>query len=257
MGDARTLFDLEGRVALITGSSRGLGLVLARGLGEAGARVLLNGRDARRLEAAVETLRGEGLSVEGYQCDITDDDAVRSITAVIEREVGVVDILVNNAGIQIRNSLEEFAEEDWQRIFDINVGGAFHMTKYVVRGMLQRGRGKIINICSLQSELGRRTIAPYAATKGALKMLTRAMAVEWAERNIQVNAIGPGYFITDVTRPLAENPEFDAWLKARTPAHRWGDPKELVGAALFLASEASSFVNGQVIYVDGGILAAI
>jgi gluconate 5-dehydrogenase len=195
--------------------------------------------------------------VEGYQCDITDDDAVRSITAVIEREVGGVDILVNNAGIQIRKSLEEFAEEDWQRIFDINVSGAFHITKYVVRGMLQRGRGKIINICSLQSELGRRTIAPYAATKGALKMLTRAMAVEWAERNIQVNAIGPGYFITDVTRALAENPEFDAWLKARTPAHRWGDPQELVGAAVFLASEASSFVNGQVIYVDGGILAAI
>jgi gluconate 5-dehydrogenase len=205
----------------------------------------------------VEQLTSEGIHAFGYRFDITRKEEVETTVGVIEKEVGPIDVLINNAGIQKRTPLEDFPEAEWDTLIEINLKGVLMVSKYVARYMIKRKHGKIINICSLQSELGRETIAPYAASKGGVKMLTRAMAVEWAKHNIQVNGIGPGYFITELTQPLAENKEFDSWLKARTPAGRWGDPKELIGPALFLSSEASSFVNGQVLYIDGGILAAI
>lgn len=251
------IFNLTGKTALITGSSRGLGLVLARGLGKAGARLLLNGKDEGRLIQAVKKLKEEGLDVYGYPFDITKKDQIFKQVSNIENEIGSVDILVNNAGIQRRKPLEEFEEEVWREVIDTNLTGSFLVSQQVIKGMIKQKSGKIINICSLQSELGRATIAPYAAAKGGLKMLTKAMTVEWAKYNIQINGIGPGYFITEMTRPLSENKEFDQWLKNRTPAHRWGNPEELVGSIIFLASSASNFINGQIIYIDGGILAAI
>jgi gluconate 5-dehydrogenase len=251
------MFDITGKVALVTGSSRGLGLVLARGLARAGARVVLNGRDPDRLEAARAELAASGAAVAAVAFDITAEAGVSAAVDAIERDVGPIEILVNNAGIQHRAPLEEFPEEQWRRIMDVNLTGAFVVGKQVARRMIPRKRGKIVNICSLQSELGRRTIAPYAASKGGLKMLTRGMAVDWAQHNIQVNAIGPGYFVTEMTRPLADNPQFDAWYKARTPAGRWGDPQELVGALLLFCSPASDFINGQLLFVDGGLSAAI
>jgi gluconate 5-dehydrogenase len=251
------LFDLSGKTALITGSSRGLGYVMARGLAQAGAHVVLNGLDGERLKKAVAALQGEGLAASGFAFDVTSREQVNAEVQRIEEQRGQIDVLVNNTGIQIRGPLEEFTEESWQRLLDVNLTGVFHVSQAVIKGMIRRKSGRIINICSLQSELGRQTIAPYAASKGGLKMLTRAMAVEWGKHNIQVNGIGPGYFITDITRPLAENPEFDGWLKNRTPARRWGNPEELVGTVVFLASDAASFINGQIIYVDGGILAGM
>ncbi len=251
------MFEVEGRTALVTGSSRGLGLVLARGLARAGARVVLNGRDAGRLEAARRALEPQRHGAAASAFDITDEAAVSQAVEAIERDVGPIEILVNNAGIQHRAPLEDFPEEQWRRIMEINLTGAFIVSKQVARRMIARRRGKIVNICSLQSELGRKTIAPYAASKGGLKMLTRGMAVDWAQHNIQVNAIGPGYFITEMTKPLAENPQFDAWYKARTPSGRWGDPEELVGALLLFCSSASDFINGQLLFVDGGLSAAI
>jgi len=251
------LFSLDGKTALITGSSRGLGLVLARGLGTAGAKLILNGKNEKRLLQAVEKLKIEGFDAYGYPFDITDKEQIVKQVSNIEYEIGLIDILVNNAGIQRRKPLEEFEEPDWREIIDTNLTGAFLVSQQVVKSMIKQKSGKIINICSLQSELGRETIAPYAAAKGGLKMLTKAMAVEWAKYNIQINGIGPGYFITEMTRPLSENKDFDQWLKNRTPAHRWGDPEELIGSIIFLASPASNFINGQIIYVDGGILAAI
>lgn len=251
------MFEVKGKIALVTGSSRGLGLVLARALARAGARVVLNGRDSERLAAARGALESEGLAAAARNFDITDEAAVREAVEAIERDIGAIDILVNNAGIQHRAPLEEFPEEQWRRILDINLTGAFVVSKYVAQRMIPRRRGKIVNICSLQSELGRRTIAPYAASKGGLKMLTRGMAVDWAQYNIQANAIGPGYFITEMTKPLADNPQFDAWYKARTPSGRWGDPEELVGALLLFCSSASDFINGQLLFVDGGLSAAI
>ncbi|MBE3070125.1 MAG: SDR family oxidoreductase [Planctomycetes bacterium] len=251
------LFDLGGRVALVTGSARGLGLVLARGLGEAGARIVLNGRDETRLAAAVAALKAAGLDAYAAAFDVTDSGAIdRGVTAV-ERDVGPIDILVNNAGIQRRGPLETLDESAWREVIDTNLTGVFLVSRRVVRGMIERQRGKIINIGSLMCEVGRETTGNYAAAKGGVKMLTRAMAVEWARHNIQANGIGPGYFLTDMTRPLAADPEFDAWIRRRTPARRWGDPAELVGAAVFLASKASDFVSGQMIYVDGGILASL
>ncbi len=251
------MFDVSGKIALVTGSSRGLGLVLARGLARAGARVVLNGRDRDRLEGARRALQSQGFTAAGSVFDITDEAAVSKAVSAIEEDVGPIEILVNNAGVQHRAPLEEFPEEQWRRIMDINLTGAFIVSKHVAQRMIARRRGKIVNICSLQSELGRRTIAPYAASKGGLKMLTRGMAVDWAQYNIQVNAIGPGYFITEMTRPLAENREFDAWYRARTPSGRWGDPEELVGALLLFCSPASDFINGQLLFVDGGLSAAI
>ena len=252
-----SLFDLSGQIALVTGSSRGLGLTLARGLARAGATVVLNGRDPARLAEAAERLSREGLAARTAVFDVTKGDEVARGVEEIERSVGPIAILVNNAGINRRGKLEEIEEATWHEVMDTNLTSAFLVGQQVGRRMVGRRRGKIISICSLMSEVGRATTAPYAASKGGLKMLTRAMATEWARHNIQANGIGPGYFVTDLTRVLAENKEFDAWVKTRTPAARWGEPEELVGSAVFLASHASDFVNGQVIYVDGGILAAL
>lgn len=251
------VFSVEGRIALITGSSRGLGLILARGLAAAGARLVLNGRDRERLEAARQKLADEGFDVHASVFDIIDNDQTQAAVSRIEEEVGPIDILVNNAGIQHRAPLEDFPEEAWHRVLDTNLTGAFHAAKAVVPGMIQRRRGKIINICSLQSELGRASIAPYAAAKGGLKMLTRGMCVDWAKYNIQINSLGPGYFVTEMTQALKDDPKFDAWLCGRTPSGRWGDPEELIGTLIYLCSAASDFVNGQLIFVDGGISAAI
>ncbi len=249
----KSTFSLEGKNALITGSSHGLGLVFARGLAKVGATVILNGRNGERLKAAVAGLQ----KVHGKQFDVTDSAQVKEAVKGIETEIGHISILVNNAGIQRRNSLEEFDEQDWRDVIDTNLTSAFLVGREVVKGMIKRKEGKIINTCSLMSEVGRNTTAPYTASKGGIKMLTKGMATDWGKHNIQVNGVGPGYFITEMTQPLADNPEFDGWLKKRTPMERWGDPEELVGAVVFLASQASSFITGQVIYVDGGILSTI
>ena len=254
-----TLFDLTGRLALVTGSSQGIGLALARGLAEAGARVVLNGRDQARLTAAAATLgnaafpAADGLGV----FDVTDPDAVEAGVARIEHEVGGLDILVNNAGIQRRAPLEDFPVETWREVMRSNLDSVFFVGQAVARRMIARGHGKIINIASLQSEAARPTIAPYTASKGAVKMLTRGMCADWAKHGLQINAIGPGYFETPLNQPLREDPVFDAWLRKRTPAGRWGRVEELCGTAVFLASTASDFVNGQVIYVDGGVLSVL
>ena len=254
---AESLFDLTGRCVLITGSSRGLGLVLARGLAQAGARVVLNGRSAEPLAAAAADLCGQGLDARGYSFNVTNAAAIDEAVAQIEADCGPIDVLVNNAGIQRRGALADLAASTWREVLEVNLTGPFLVAQRVARGMIDRERGKIINICSLMSEVGRPTVAAYAAAKGGLKMLTRSMAVEWAKHNIQANAIGPGYFLSEMTQPLAEDAEFDAWIRSRTPAGRWGRPEELVGTAVFLSSAGSDFVNGQVVYVDGGILAAL
>jgi gluconate 5-dehydrogenase len=251
------LFSIQGKVALITGSYQGLGLILARGLGQAGATVVLNGRSQEKLDTAIKQLSEEGLRVYGYTFDVTNSCQIQEIIPKIEDEVGAIDILVNNAGIQRRAPLDQIEEAAWRELIETNLTGMFLVSKYVVQGMITRKAGKIINIGSLQCEISRITIGPYAASKGGVRMLTKAMATDWGQHNIQINAIGPGYFFSEMTRPLAENPQFDSWLKARTPMGRWGDQEELVGAAIFLASKASSFVNGHILYVDGGILATI
>jgi len=251
------LFDLTNRIALVTGSAQGLGLAVARGLGEAGARVVLNDVVAERLEAAVAGLRGEGLDAGGALFDVTDEAAVEAAVADLEARLGPIEILVNNAGVQRRAPLEAFTKDDWDLLLAVNVTGTFLVAQAVARRMIPRGHGKIVNVSSVNGELARPSIAPYVATKGAVNNLTKGMATDWARYGIQVNAIGPGYFITELTQPLADDPVFNSWLRGRTPAGRWGDPSELVGAAVFLASDASSFVNGQVIYVDGGLLAAL
>jgi gluconate 5-dehydrogenase len=251
------LFSLYGKVVLITGSYQGLGLILARGLGQAGATIVLNGRNQEKLDNAVKQLSEEGLRVSGYAFDVTNSSQIQKTIPKIEKEVGPIDILVNNAGIQRRGPLDQIEETTWREVIDTNLTGLFLVTKQVVQGMIARKAGKIINIGSLQCEISRNTIGPYAASKGGVRLLTKAMATDWGQYNIQVNAIGPGYFLSEMTRPLAENPQFDSWLKARTPMGRWGNQEELVGAAIFLASRASSFVSGHILYVDGGILATI
>lgn len=251
------LFDLTGKVALVTGSSRGLGYTLAEGLGRAGATVVLNGVNAERLDQSVKALAQAGIKAHGAAFDVTDAGQIQQQIARIEGEIGPVEILFNNAGIQIRRPLEQFDEADWRRIFDVNLTGAFLVAKAVSQGMIARRSGKIINICSIQSELARPTIAPYSATKGGLKMLTKGMATDWGRYNIQVNGLAPGYFVTEMTQPLVDDEKFDAWLRGRTPANRWGEPEELVGAAVFLASKASSYINGHILYVDGGMLACV
>jgi gluconate 5-dehydrogenase len=251
------LFDIEGKKILITGSTGGLGYVLAEGLARNGATVILNSRTQEKVDEAVLSFKKQGLSSHGYTFDICNETEVERQISAIEKDMGPIDVLVNNAGIQHRAPLEDFKLEDWNKVINTNLTGAFIVSNAVVRAMIPRQKGKIINICSLQSELGRPSIAPYATAKGGLKMLTKAMATEWARHNIQVNAIGPGYFKTNMTKALYENPEFDAWLCNRTPAHRWGNPEELIGTLIYLASQASSFLNGQIIYVDGGITACI
>jgi len=251
------LFDLTGRVALVTGSSRGIGHTLARGLAQHGAHVVLNARREDVLEAAVATLRAEGLQVDGRLFDVTDQDAVEAAVAEIEAELGPIAILVNNAGIQQRAPLHEFPRDGWERIIETNLTSVYLVGSAVARRMIPRGRGRIINICSLTSELGRRTIAPYAASKGGVKMLTRGMCADWGAHGIRVNGLAPGYIVTEMNRALMDDPEFDAWVRRRTPVGRWGEPDELIGAAVFLASDASDFVNGQVLVVDGGFSAVI
>jgi len=251
------LFDLTGKVALITGATQGIGLAIARGLAQAGARIVINARNAEKLERAVAALTQEGLTVSGCRFDLLNGAEVRERVAALEQEVGGIDILVNNAGIQRRRPLEQFDEKAWREVLDINLTGLFLVTQQVVQGMIARKSGKIINICSIMSEVSRPTIGAYIASKGGVKQLTKSMAVEWAKHNIQSNGIGPGYILTEMNRPLIEDQKFNAWVCARTPAGRWADPSELVGTAVFLASRASDFVNGQIIYVDGGTLSAL
>jgi gluconate 5-dehydrogenase len=252
-----SLFDLSGRTALVTGATSGIGLALARGLAEAGATVAVNGRDEGRIADTVSALRDEGLSAHAARFDVTVADEVEAGVARVEADVGPIDILVNNAGIQRRKPLLEMEEAVWNEVIETNLNAVFRVGRAAARGMVERRRGKIINIASLASEVARKTIAPYVAAKGAVKQLTRAMCVEWAGYGVQVNGIGPGYFATPLNRALLDDPAFDAWVKNRTPAGRWGEPEELVGAAVFLASPASDFVNGQIVYVDGGLLAAM
>jgi gluconate 5-dehydrogenase len=251
------LFSLEGKIALITGSSRGIGYSLAEGLGAAGCKIILNGTNNDRLSKSVKNLAAKQIPVYGSAFDVRDEDSVHKQITQIEQNIGTIDILINNAGITVRGPLEEFALEDWQRIIDINLTGVFITAKSVVKGMINRKKGKIINICSVQSKLARPTIAPYTASKGGLKLLTQGMATDWGKHNIQVNGIAPGYFKTELTKKLYEDKDFNAWLCARTPANRWGDPKELIGAAIFLSSKASDYVNGHVIFVDGGLTGCV
>ncbi len=255
--NTRQLFDLTGRTALITGASKGIGYALAAALGGAGARVVINARDEARLAQAQDTLRSLGLQVETAAFDVTDPAAVEAGVAQIEAEVGAVDILVNNAGMQHRSPFAEFPVDAWYRLTRTNIDSVFLVGRAVAQRMVARRRGKIINVCSVQSELGRPGIAPYAATKGAVKMLTKGMAIDLGPHGIQVNGLGPGYFKTELTQALVADGQFSTWLAGRTPAGRWGDVQELAGAAIFLASDASSFVNGHILYVDGGITAGL
>ncbi len=251
------LFSVKDKVILVTGSSRGIGAVLARGFAEKGVAVVINGRHEEAAAAMTDQLSREGLRAAGYAFDVSDEAAVEKAIDRIEREVGALDVLVNNAGLQRRARLEEMTLDQWEEVIRMDLTSAFVMARSAARRMLVRKRGKIINITSLMAEAARPTTGNYAAAKGGLKMLTRSMAAEWGPHNIQVNAIGPGYFLTDMTDALSKDKDFDAWVKARTPARRWGSPEELVGAAVFLASAASDFVNGQTIYVDGGWLASL
>ena len=251
------LFDVSKKTALITGSSSGLGLAFAKGLGRAGAQVIINGRNSNRLEQTCETLSQEGLRVLSACFDVTDKQSVDAAIESLLQEAGKIDILVNNAGTNLRTPLEDYTEADWDTTMNTNLKGAFLVAQAVTKRMIARNSGKIINICSMQSELSRQTIAPYAASKGGLKMLTKGMAVDWARHNIQVNGLGPGYFKTELTKPLYEDADFDTWLCSRTPSQRWGSPEELLGTLIFLCSDASNYVNGQIIYVDGGLLASI
>ncbi len=251
------LFSLKGKRVLVTGSSQGIGLAMAEGLGQAGAQLVINGRDKAKLERARAALVGKGLDIHASAFDVTEEDEVNHAIAAVETQQGPIDILVNNAGMQFRTPLEDFPADKFRELLRVNIESAFLVGKAVAKGMITRQAGKIINICSVQSELGRPSIAPYTATKGAIKMLTKGMCADWAKHNIQVNAIGPGYFKTPLNQALVDNPEFSAWLEKRTPAGRWGNVEELIGAAIFLASPASSFVNGHILYVDGGITSVL
>ena len=251
------MFDLSGKTALITGSGQGIGLAIAEGLAKAGARIILNGRRPGPLEAAAERLRINGAEVLTSVFDVTDVEAVRAAVDALEASGVAIDVLVNNAGIQKRMALEDFEPEDWRALMAANVDSVFYVGQAVARHMIPRRRGKIINIASVQSEAARPTIAPYTASKGAIRNLTRGMCADWAKHGIQVNAIGPGYFVTPLNKALHEDPVFDEWLRKRTPAGRWGRLEDLHGIAVFLASDASDFVNGQTIHVDGGLLSVL
>lgn len=248
-----SLFTLSGRRALVTGSSQGIGLALARGLAEHGADVILNGRNRATVDTAVAALQSEGHTAHASIFDVTVSGATQSEVRRIEDEIGAIDILVNNAGMQFRTPLEDFPADRWEQLLKTNISSVFYVGQAVARHMIGRGEGKIINIASVQSELARPGIAPYTATKGAVKNLTRGMCADWARHGLQVNAIAPGYFKTPLNQALVDDPEFSGWLEKRTPATRWGNVEELIGAAVFLSSKASSFVNGHTLYVDGGI----
>ena len=253
------LFDLKGKVALITGGTHGLGQAMAIGLGNAGATLVINGASSQeKLNSAVAQYKSLGLQAYGYLFDVTDEAQVIENITKIEAEVGVIDILINNAGIIKRTPLEAMEVADFEQVLKVDLVSPFIVSKHVVKGMISRKEGKIINICSMMSELGRNTVGAYAAAKGGLKMLTRNMATEWSKHNIQVNGIGPGYFATSQTAPIrVDGHPFNDFIISRTPAGKWGDPDDLQGAAIFLSSKASDFVSGQIIYVDGGILATI
>ena len=238
------LFDISGKRVLISGSSQGLGYAMAKGLAENGAVIILNGRNTNRLKNAQEQLKKINKDVYSFDFDVTDEKAVEVNINKIEDTVGPIDVLINNAGINLRGQLEEFSSSDWSKLMDVNLNAVFYLAKAVAKKMIPRQKGKIINIASLVSQAARKTIAPYTASKGAVKMLTKGMAIDWAQYNIQVNAIGPGYFATEMNKPLVEDKDFDAWVKSKTPAARWGNPEELVGAAQFLSSKASDFVTG-------------
>lgn len=250
-------FSLDGRIALVTGGGSGLGLAMARGLAEAGARVVLNGRNAARLESAAAGLAVTGLDAQSAPFDVTDSAAVRTGVAAIEARLGGIDILVNNAGMTRRGPVETLTDDDWRAVLSTNLDAAFFLARAVVPGMKRRGRGAIVNTCSLMSSLARPTTLPYAVSKGGLAMLTRGLAVELAPFGIRVNAVAPGYFRTDLTSALSADAEFDAWLTKRTPIGRWGEVDELAGAAVFLASDAASYICGQLLYVDGGFSAGM
>lgn len=258
MSDLR-LFDLTGKVALVTGATHGLGMAMANGLGAAGARLVINGNSSQeKIDEAVSAYAEAGYEAFGYRFDVTDESAVASAIEQIESDIGPIDILINNAGIIRRVPLLDMPVDEWELVVKTDLTSAFIVSKAVVGRMVKRGGGKVINICSMMSELGRDSVGAYAAAKGGLKMLTRNMATEWAKHNVQVNGIGPGYFATEQTEPIrVDGHPFNDFIVSRTPAGRWGDPKDLQGAAVFLASAASDFVNGQILYVDGGILATI
>jgi len=256
-------YDLTGKVALVTGASYGIGFAIAKGLASAGATIVFNDRKEELVEKGIEAYKEEGIKAYGYVCDVTDEDAVEELIKKIENEAGVVDILVNNAGIIKRIPMCEMKAAEFREVIDVDLNAPFIMSKAVIPGMIKKGHGKIINICSMMSELGRETVSAYAAAKGGLKMLTKNIASEFGEHNIQCNGIGPGYIATPQTAPLREKQAdgsrhpFDSFIIAKTPAARWGDPEDLAGPAVFLASDASNFVNGHILYVDGGILAYI
>ncbi|MDR1004441.1 MAG: gluconate 5-dehydrogenase [Prevotellaceae bacterium] len=256
-------FSLEGKVALITGASYGIGFAIAAAYAQAGARIVFNDIKQELVDKGIEAYKAEGIEAHGYVCDVTDETQVNAMIARIEQEVGVIDILVNNAGIIKRIPMHEMSAADFRQVIDIDLNGPFIVSKAVIPAMMKKGGGKIINICSMMSELGRETVSAYAAAKGGLKMLTRNIASEYGEYNIQCNGIGPGYIATPQTAPLRERqPDgsrhpFDSFIVAKTPAARWGTTDDLTGPAVFLASAASDFVNGHVLYVDGGILAYI
>ena len=256
-------FSLEGKVALVTGASYGIGFAIAKGMAEAGAKIVFNDLKQEFVDRGLASYKEAGIDAVGYVCDVTDEDAVNAMVAQIEKEVGVIDILVNNAGIIKRIPMIEMKASEFRQVIDVDLNAPFIVSKAVIPSMIKKGHGKIINICSMMSELGRETVSAYAAAKGGLKMLTKNIASEYGEYNIQCNGIGPGYIATPQTAPLRETqPDgsrhpFDRFIISKTPAGRWGDVADLVGPAVFLASDASNFVNGQILYVDGGILAYI
>lgn len=253
-----SLFDLTGKTALVTGATHGLGMSMATGLAKAGATIIVNDLVQEKLDSAIAEYAANGIKAHGYLFDVTDEAAVKKYVEIIEKEVAPIDILVNNAGIIRRTPVVDMEVADWELVLKIDLTGPFIMAKHFGKSMISRGNGKIINMCSMMSEVGRETVSAYAAAKGGLKMLTKNLATEWAKHNIQVNGIGPGYFATSQTAPIrVDGHPFNEFIIRRTPAERWGNPDDLQGAVIFLASKASDFVNGHVLYVDGGILASL
>jgi gluconate 5-dehydrogenase len=256
-------FSLEGKIALVTGASYGIGFSIATGFANAGATIVFNDIRQELVDSGVAAYRVLGITAHGYVCDVTDETAVNAMVAAIERDVGAINILVNNAGIIKRIPMVDMTAAEFRQVIDVDLNAPFIVSKAVIPSMIKQGHGKIINICSMMSELGRETVSAYAAAKGGLKMLTRNICAEYGQYNIQCNGLGPGYIATPQTAPLREKQAdgslhpFDSFIRAKTPANRWGDPEDLVGPAVFLASEASNFVNGHILYVDGGILAYI
>jgi gluconate 5-dehydrogenase len=250
-------FRLDSRLALVTGSSQGIGEALALGLAQAGAKIVINGRDVAKVAKAASAIRAQGFTVFEAPFDVTDSKAATAAIAKIETEAGPIEILVNNAGLTRRGPLDEITDEAWREVLSTNVDSLFYVSRAVAKSMITRKRGAIINICSVMSELGRPTTAPYTASKGAVKMLTKGMAIDWGRHGIRVNGIGPGYFKTPLNEALIKDEKFSGWLTSRTPLGRWGNLEELVGAAVFLASDAASFVTGHVLYVDGGVTSSL